>query len=120
MTLTSLKPPMSGTKTSRGVTTTFAIGVPLDRQRVGFFRIDAEGLHRLGHRVHVDLAVVGQRLERGDRHVMTVYFEKAAQLRARVAATKSVRTEHRVTAQNPLPYLIGHSLDVVRGGDERS
>src|ERR1700722_11255124 len=114
MTLTSLKPPMSGTRTSMGVVT----GGALDRQRIGFFRVDAEGLHGVGHRLLVDLAVVGERLERGARHVMPVHFEKARQLRARVAAAIASGAEHGVSARYPLPKLIRDYFHVVGGGDE--
>src|SRR3979411_2086703 len=102
MTLTSLKPPMSGTRTSIGLVT-----LCLDGQRIGVFRIDAEGLHGVAHRLLVDLAVVGERLQCGDRHVVPIYFEKSPQLRARVAAAIAVRAQHRISTGNPLPNMIG-------------
>src|SRR5450631_287008 len=114
MTLTSLNPPMSGTETSIGVVTTC-----LDRQGIGFFRIDRKGLHGVSHRLLVNFAVVGERLERGYCHVMPVHFEKAPQLSARIAAAIAVGTQHGVAAGYPLPNLIGDCFHVVGGGDER-
>src|ERR1700731_640756 len=101
MTLTSLNPPMSGTRTSMGLAT------GLDRQRVGFFRIDTEALHGVGHRPLVDLVVVGKRLERGDGHIVAVHFEKSPQLGARIAAAEAIRAQDRVSSGYPLANLIG-------------
>src|ERR1700724_1355455 len=116
MTLTSLKPPMSGTRTSMGVVT--AGSLSLDRQRIGFFRVDAEGLHGIGHRLFVDLTLVCERFERSHRHVVPVHFKEAPRLRRRVAAAIPIGAEHGVAAGYPLPNLIRDNFHVVGGGDE--
>jgi len=67
----------------------------------------------IAHRLLVDLALVGKRLERGDRHVMPVYLEEAAQFRARVAAAIAIRAQHRVAAGYPLPNLIRDGFYIV-------
>ena len=114
MTLTSLNPPMSGTRTSVGLLTTL-----LDRHGIGFFRIDAECLHGLGHRLSVDLALVGKRLERRDGHVVAVHFKETAQFGARVAASVAIGAEHRISAGYPLPDLIRNRLHIIGCRNER-
>ena len=74
----------------------------------------------LVHRRHVELAFVGERLQRRERDVAPVDFEEAAQLRARIAAAVAVGAEHVIAARHPLPDLVGHDLHVVGGGDERT
>src|SRR5277367_4616758 len=114
MTLTSLNPPMSGTLTS----VEFVTMRRLDGQGIGFFGIDVESTHGVDHRLLVDLAVIRQRLERRNCHVMPVHLEKAAQLRPGVAAAEAIRAQHRVSARYPLPDLIGDRFHVVGGGNE--
>src|SRR5919198_777509 len=89
---TSEKSPMSGTRTSL----TSAIVASSDRpgrRRVG---VEVVALDRLGHRRPLDRAVVGQRAQGGDRHVVAVDLEEPAQLHAVVAAPEAVGPEDLV------------------------
>ena len=51
-----------------------ALAVP----RIRFFRSEVIPRDRLGHDRALDPALIGERLERGDRHVMAVDLEEAA------------------------------------------
>src|SRR5258708_18427349 len=51
-----------------------ALAVP----RIRFFRSKVIACDRLGHNRALDAAFIGERLERGDRHVMAVDLEEAA------------------------------------------
>ncbi len=51
-----------------------ALAVP----RIRFFRSEVIARDRLGHNRALDAAFIGERLERGDRHVMAVDLEEAA------------------------------------------
>src|SRR5262252_6094750 len=90
MTATSLKSPMSGTKTW--------VMRRLYRRRVGFFGVDAVFLDRLGHLLGFHVALLGERLQRRHRDEMAVHFEKVPQPRARIGAPEAVGAEHLVGA----------------------
>ena len=49
----------------------------------------------------VDLALVGERLQRRHRDVVAVHLEEAAQRRAVVAAAEAVGAEHHVRRARP-------------------
>src|SRR6266568_7396005 len=52
----------------------------LNGNRIGLVRIDAVFLDGVGHRLGLYLALIRERLERGDRNEVTVDFEVVAQL----------------------------------------
>jgi hypothetical protein len=52
----------------------------------GLGGIDAERLHRDDHSLLIELALIGQRLQRRDRDVVAIDFEMFAQRRSRVGA----------------------------------
>src|SRR5256885_11646857 len=74
-----------------------ALAVP----RIRFFRSKVIACDRLGHNRALDAAFIGERLERGDRHVMAVDLEEAAYSRTRVAAAVAVGSKRDVAALHP-------------------
>src|SRR6185437_9962812 len=90
ITATSLKLPMSGTRTSTRRAAAFMAIEPSDFPGNGLRRIDAE------------------RLQRGDGNVVTVDLEMPAQRRAGVGAAEAVRAEADITPRHPLADLIRH------------
>src|SRR5207253_3504441 len=82
---------------------------------IRLLRIDAVLLDRIGHRLALAFALVGERLQRGDRHEVAIYLEEVAQLGARVGAPEAVGAEHPIDAvlRHEGADLIGKSLDVV-------
>src|ERR1700678_1847599 len=89
ITATSLKLPMSGTRTSTRRTAAFIAMEPSDFPGNGFCRIDAEGLHGGDDRGGLELALVGEGLQGGDGDVVAVDLEMAAQRRARIGAAEA-------------------------------
>src|SRR5207244_636521 len=82
---TSLKSPISGTLTS----TVLIVGVPASNgPRRRLLRVEPVFRHGLGRFRGGQLAIVGQRLERGDRHPVAVDFEEVAELLARIGAAE--------------------------------
>src|SRR5208282_3248592 len=80
MMATSLKLPMSGTRTSisgAALMGRSASGLPRD----GSFRVDAQRLDCPTHRGAVDALLVGERLQGGHRDVVAIHLEVAAQRR---------------------------------------
>src|SRR5262249_49612084 len=119
MIATSLKLPMSGTRTSvRGAA--LMAETPSDFPRNRPLGIDAERLDRPAHRGAVHALLVGQRLERRHRDVAAIHLEEAPQRGARVRAAVAVRAESDVAPGDPLTDLIGHRAHVVGGGNHRT
>src|SRR5439155_23154146 len=132
-TSTFLKSPMSGTKTSLGVPmlARFAIGCrgwppPKGRAHawsdghwIGFSRIDPVFLDCIGDDLGFDFALIGERLEPGDRHEVTIHFEEVTQLGAAIRAAVTIGAERPVDAvsRDERSNLVGKSLDVVGGRD---
>src|SRR5574341_251797 len=108
MTSTSLKSPMSGT------TTWLMSGSYLGR--ISLLGIDAVFLDRIGHRLRLPLALVGERLQRRDGDEVAVHLEEVAQLRARVRASEAVGAQSAVDAVlgNERTDQLGEGLQVVR------
>src|SRR5581483_5126102 len=119
MTATSLKLPMSGTRTSRTRVTAWS---PSDRlsggNGVGFGGINPERTQGLRDCRSVELALIAQRLEHGERDEIAVHLEVLAQRRARVRAAVAVGAERHVAPRHPLPNLIGHRAHVVGRRDD--
>src|ERR1700742_2690315 len=79
ITATSLKLPMSGTRTSTRRTAAFIGFEPSDFPGYGLGGIDAERFHRAGERRLIDFTFIRERLQGGDRDVVAVDFEVLAQ-----------------------------------------
>src|SRR6185503_14302128 len=75
ITATSLKLPMSGTRTSTRRTAAFIAMEPSDFPGYGLRGVDAERFHRAAERRLVDFAFIGECLESGNRDVVTIDFE---------------------------------------------
>ena len=58
---------------------------------------------------HGDRSLVGKRLERGNRDVVPVDFEKLAQCHTIIAAAKSIGAETNVTSGHKWPNLLGNA-----------
>src|SRR5260221_425244 len=120
---TSLKSPISGTFTSIAANSLLLFFVVLaarsDRPGRGLLRVDAVLPDRLGDLGGGQLAILGEGLQRGDRHVEAVHLEEAAQVLARVAAPEAVGAEHLVAARHELADLVGEGAHVVGGRDHR-
>src|SRR5690606_31545100 len=114
--MTSPSPlPMSGTRISSLMVRSSAI------QRVGLVGVDAEAGDGLGHHLALDLAAVGQGLQRGQHDPVAVHLEEVAQLLAGIAAAEAVGAQHLVLLdRHPLADLLGEQLHVVGGGDHRA
>src|ERR1700749_944097 len=79
MTATSLKLPMSGTRTSTRRTAAFMAIGPSDFPGDGLGGVDTERFHCAGERRLVDFAVIRKRLQSGNCDVAPVDFEVFAQ-----------------------------------------
>src|SRR5580658_5970287 len=75
ITATSLKLPMSGTRTSTRCTAAFIAIGPSNFPGYGLGGIDAERLHRFDERRLIDFAFIGERFQGRYRDVVTVDFE---------------------------------------------
>src|SRR3954463_8285647 len=75
MTGMSLKSPMSGTLTSIALIASSVVGYGLHSPGIRALRVEAVLPERLLDDVRLDLAVVGKRLQRSDRHVMSIHLE---------------------------------------------
>src|SRR5690606_28390970 len=119
MTSTSLKSPMSGTLIS---TSLLMSVLPSSVVRVGFFRIDAVFLDGLGDLGDGDLALVGQRTQRGQDDEMTVDFEVLAQFVAEIRAAETIGAQHAIRAifGHERTDLVGEQLHIVGRRDDRS
>src|SRR6185312_15603121 len=120
ITATSLKLPMSGTRTSTRRAAAFMEIEPSDFPGNGLRRIDAERLHRRGDGGGLELTLVGERFQGGDGDVVTVDLEVPAQRRAGIGAAEPIGAEADITAGHPLANLVGHRAQVVGRGDERA
>src|SRR6185312_12928301 len=120
ITATSLKLPMSGTRTSTRRAAAFMAIEPSDFPGNGLRRIDAERLHRRGDGGGLELTLVGKGLQGSDGDVVAVDLEVAAQCGARIGAAEAVGAEADITARHPLTNLIGHGAHVIGRGDERT
>src|SRR4026209_678076 len=87
MTATSLKSPISGT-------TTWVISRCSYQRRIRLFGIDAVFLDRLGHLLRLQLALVGERLQRRHGHEVAIDLEEVAQPGAGIRAPEAVGAEH--------------------------
>src|SRR5882672_3763256 len=115
ITSTSLKSPMSGTRTWLMPRASYRGGIRL-------LGVEAVFLDGVGDGLGLALALVGERLERGDDHEVAVHLEEVAQLGARVGAAEAVGAEHAVRAvfRHEGPDLVGEGLDVVARRDHRT
>src|ERR1700742_3412959 len=120
MTATSLKLPMSGTRTSTSRTAAFIAIGPSDFPGYGLGGIDAERFHRAGERRLVDLAFIREGLQSGHRDVVTIDFEVLTQGGTRIGAAVAVGAESDITAADPFPDLVGYDTHVVGRGDDRT
>src|SRR6185437_4174766 len=93
ITATSLKLPMSGTRTSTRRAAAFIGMGPSDFPGNRLGRIDAERLHGRGDGRGLELVVIGQGFQSCDGDVVAVYFEVPAQCRARIGAAEAVGTQ---------------------------
>src|SRR5712671_295918 len=106
---TSLKSPMSGTLIS-----SVLIGSPdSDGPRWRSIRLHPVFLDGLGHLGGREGTLVGQRLERGDRHVEAIHLEEAAQLLAGIGPPEAVRAEDDVPARHEGADLLGEGAHVI-------
>ena len=114
---TSEKSPMSGTRTSVSSVT---IASSSSRPGIRQLRVDAVSVDRAGDHLGSDLPFVGQRLQRGDRHVEPVDLEEPPQARSHVAAPETVGAEGDEPAVHPGPDLVGEQAHVVRRRHRRA
>src|SRR5688500_16077758 len=116
MTSTSLKSPMSGTRTWLMRSSGSYGG------RVRFVGVDAVLLDGLGNGLRLHLAGIHQGPQRGDRGEAAIDLEEVAQLGARVGAAEAVGPEHAVAAalRDERPDLVGEGLHVVARRDDRT
>src|SRR5947208_205999 len=89
---TSLKSPMSGTLISVTAMSPprIAAAPRSHRPRIGPLGIEPVFGNRRFDDIALDFAVVGEGLQRCNRHVMTIDFEEAAELHAVIAAAEAV------------------------------
>src|ERR1700733_12328850 len=120
ITATSLKLPMSGTRTSTSRTAAFIAIGPSDFPGYGLGGIDAERFHRAGERRLVDLAFIGKRLQSGHSDVVTIDFEVFTQSGTRIGAAVAVGAESDIAATDPFADLVGHDTHVIRRSDDRT
>src|SRR5579862_291486 len=119
MTATSLKLPMSGTRTSRLAAAFIARPRRSDFPRHRLIRIDAERLDGAPDGRPVHAMVVGECLQGSYHDVIAVDLEKPAQRRSRVGAPESIRTERHVAPAYPLTDLVRNGAHVVGRRDDR-
>src|SRR5579864_8256187 len=119
MTATSLKLPRSGTRTSTRPVAAF-MRTPSDLPGHGLGGVDAQRLDGTVDRGVIDTAVVGERLERGDRDVAAVDLEVPPQRRARVRAAEAIGAERHVASVHPLADLVGHRAHVIGRRNHRA
>src|SRR5437016_6129632 len=119
ITATSLKLPMSGTRTSTRRAAAFIAFGPSDFPGYGLGGIDAERLDRARDSGLNDLAIVRERLQRRDRDVVAIHFEVAAQRGSRGGTPESVGAERDVATADPLPDLVRDGAKVIGRGDDR-
>src|SRR6202050_849651 len=121
MTATSLKLPMSGTRTSVSPAASFmGRAVASDLPRHGLLGIHPERLDGTADGRMIDAAVVGERLQRRHGDIVAIHLEMAAQCRARIRAAVAVGAERHVAAVDPLADLVGHDAHVVGRRHHRS
>src|SRR5580692_8118931 len=120
ITATSLKLPMSGTRTSTRRTAAFIAIGPSDFPGYGLGGIDAERFHRAGERRLVDLAFIRKCLQSGHHDVVSIDFEVLTQSGTRIGAAVAVGAESDITATDPFADLVGHDTHIVRRGDDRT
>src|SRR5512139_3196303 len=104
---------MSGTRTSTSSLLATLLTSRSDRHGVGLLGIDPELLDRTGHGGAIELAVVGQCLERRDHDVAMIDLEEPAQRSTRIAAPIAIRTQYGVGSRHPLPDLVGDDAHVI-------
>src|SRR5690348_6794437 len=120
ITATSLKLPMSGTRTSTRRTAAFIAMEPSNFPGYGLGGVDAEIRHRLGERRLVDLAFIDQPLQGSYGDVVAVDFEVLPQGGTRVGTAVAVSTQRDVAAVDPLAHLVRHDAHVVGRSDDRT
>lgn len=68
-----------------------------DQHRVLLAWVDLVAFDGLGHDLTLDLAVIGQRLERSHSHEVTVHLEEMTQRFTGIGLTKTIRTQRHET-----------------------
>src|SRR4030095_7206134 len=121
MTGMSLKSPMSGTLTSIVLIYEFSSvgGCSSHRPRIGPLGVESVLLDRLRDDLRLQLAFVGERLQRGDGDVVAVDLEELAQLDAVVAAPEAVGAQRDVAPRNVTAHLVGVVAHVICRGNDR-
>src|SRR6185312_6700819 len=120
ITATSLKLPISGTRTSTRRTAAFIAMDPSNFPGYGLGGIDAERLHRLGERRLVDLAFIGQPLQGGNGDVVAIDFEVLTQGGPRVGTAVAVGPQRDEAAVDPLAHLVRHDAHLVGRSNHRT
>src|SRR5262245_3282907 len=123
MTSTDLKSPMSGTRTSCiAPIARLPLWPLLDRERIRLRGIDAVLPDRRRDHRRLDRTVLGERLQRGDRHPVPVDLEEIAELLAGVRAAVAVGAEHAIAlaGRQERTDLIRERFHVVGRGDDRA
>src|SRR5512139_1137099 len=103
---------MSGTRTSTSSLLATLLTSRSDRHGVGLLGIDPELLDGAGDCGAIELAVVGQCLERRDHHVTVIDFEEPAQRSTRIAAAIPISAKHSIGSGHPLADLVGDDAHV--------
>ena len=88
--------------------------------RVDHVRLDPVLADRLGHDRRLHLAVLLQRMQRRDDHVLGVDLEVTAQRLARVAATEPIGAERDETIGDPARRHVVDGLHPITGHDDRT
>src|SRR5882762_5155313 len=95
-------------------------GDELNQKRVRLFGVDSQILDGFFHDRRVNLSVLKQLIERGQRDEARVHFKEVTQRLAAVAASEAVGSQRGQPARQPLADQIGQSFQVIRGGDQNS
>src|SRR4051794_31770882 len=119
MMATSLKLPISGTRTSTMPAAAFMSVWPSDFPGDWLGRINAEFFHGFNHDFLIYLAVIGKGLQGRDGDVVAINLKMLAQRRARIGTAVAVGAQSYVPTTHPLPDLIRHRAYIVCGRNHR-
>src|SRR6266404_2320587 len=111
---------MNGLTGQTGRTNHTPARAALDLPGVGPVGADGVFLDRLLDGLGVDRAIVGKRLERGNRDVAAIDFEEIAQCGADVASAVAVGAERDIPAWYPVADQVRYRAHVIAGGDHRA
>ena len=92
----------------------------LGELRKNFFGIHIQVFDRLRDDGLDRFSFLGEGIQRGDDGGFGIHFEEAAQVRARVAAAKTIRAQRDQAARNPRRDLVRHDSHIIRDRNEHA